>query len=104
MKDKKYYIDIVIQKERERNEKMQFEYKRRLALLPKGVLVGRKINGKEYCYLRYRDGKKVIQKYYGTIEHMDELKAKIEERKHLVSLIKMLEDEYKKIIKMEELK
>ena len=104
MKEEKYYIDIVLKKERERNERMQSEYKQRVSLLPKGVLVVRKINDKEYCYLRYREGKKVIQKYYGCIGCIDELRLMIEERKHLINLIKMLENEHKKIVKMEEVK
>ena len=104
MREQKYYIDVVLQKERERNEKMQLEYKNKLSKLPKGTLVIRNINGKEYCYLRYREGKKIIQKYSGTIDHAPELKRLIEERKHLLNLIDMLENEHKKIIKMEELR
>ena len=62
------------------------------------------LNGRKYCYLRYREGKKVIQKYAGTIEKEDELREKISERKHLEALISMLEEENKRIIKMEAIK
>jgi len=104
MEKKNYYIDIVLKKEKKRNESMLQAYMKRLSELPKGSLVIRKINGKEYCYLRYRDGKKVIHKYGGTINQIDDIKAKIEERNHLLDLIDMLKKENKRIIKMEAVK
>jgi hypothetical protein len=72
--------------------------------LPRGSLMIREINGRKYCYLRYRDGKKVIQKYAGTIEQQETILAKIAERKHLVELLAMLEEENKRISKMEAIK
>lgn len=68
MKEKKYFIDTVLQKEKQRNERMRLAYEKRISDLPRGSLLVREINGKKYCYLRYREGKKVIQKYAGTIE------------------------------------
>ena len=104
MENKKYYIDIVLEKEKKRNEAMLSEYKKRLSELPKGSLFVRKINGSEYCYLRYREGEKVILKYMGTISKIDEIQSKIEERKHLEKLIGMLIKENKRILKMEAIK
>lgn len=54
--------------------------------------------------MRYREGKKVIQKYAGTIEQEETIRAKIAERKHLIELISMLEEESKRIMKMEAVK
>lgn len=54
--------------------------------------------------MRYRDGKKVIQKYAGTIEQEEMIRAKIAERKHLTELVAMLEEEGKRILKMEAIK
>lgn len=104
MENKKYYIDVILEKEKKRNENMQLAYTKRLSELPKGSLVIRTINGKEYCYLRYREGEKVILKYAGTINQIEDIKLKIEERKRLVKLIDMLKKEKKRIMKMEAVK
>lgn len=104
MKEKRYFIDAVLEKEKQRNENMRSAYEKRMMELPRGSLVIRELNGKKYCYLRYREGKKVIQKYAGTIEQEITLRAKIEERKHLTELLTMLEEENKRIIKMEAVK
>ena len=104
MKDKKHFIDAVLEKEKQRNKNMRLSYERRILDLPRGSLVIRELNGRKYCYLRYRDGKKVIQKYAGTIEQEETIRAKIAERKHLTELITMLEEENKRILKMEAVK
>lgn len=104
MEKKNYYVDLVLKKEKKRNESMLQAYMNRLSELPKGSLVIRRINGKEYCYLRYREKDKVIHKYAGTINQVDDIKAKIEERKHLMDLIDMLKEEKKRILKMEAVK
>lgn len=104
MKKKKYFIDTVLENERKRNENMRQVYKKRISTLPKGSLVVRELNGRKYCYLRYREGEKVIQKYAGTIEQEEIIRDQIAERKHLIELIAMLEEENKRIIKMEAVK
>lgn len=101
MKNTKYYIDIIIEKEKQRNINMINAYKKRIVDLPKGSLFIREINEKKYCYLRYREGKKVIQKYAGTIEQKEKICSDIAERKRIEQLIAMLEEERKKINKME---
>ena len=104
MEGKKYFIDAVLKREKQRNENMRIMYEQRITELPRGSLVIRELNGKQYCYLRYRDGKKVIQKYAGTIEQAENIRAKIDERKHLLKLLEMLEEENKRIKKMEGVK
>ena len=104
MKERKYFIDVVLEKEKQRNENMRSVYEKRISDLPRGSLVIRELNGRKYCYLRYREGKKVIQKYAGTIEQEELIRAKISERKHLTELLSMLEEENKRILKMEEIK
>lgn len=104
MEKKKYYIDVVLEKEKQRNERMLLAYEERILKLPRGSLVIRKLNGKEYCYLRYREGKKVIQKYAGTIDKEKNIRKKIEERDHLIKLIAMLKEENTRILKMEAIK
>lgn len=101
MKEKKHYIDVVLERERLRNEKMRLSYQRRISELPRGSLSIRELNGRKYCYLRYRDGKRVIQKYAGTIEQEAAIQAQLRERTHLEELIAMLDEENKRILKME---
>ena len=104
MEGRKYFIDAILEREKQRNENMRFMYEKRIMELPRGSLVIRERNGKKYCYLRYREGKKVIQKYAGTIEQEATLRAKIDERKHLLALLTMLEEENERIKKMEAVK
>ena len=104
MKEQKYFIDTVLEKEKQRNASMRAFYETRLSELPRGSLVIRELNGRKYCYLRYREGKKVIQKYAGTIEQAETIRAKIAERKHILALISMLEEEARRIRKMEAVK
>ena len=104
MKEKKHYIDAVLEKEMRRNANMRSLYEKRISDLPRGSLVIREFNGRKYCYLRYRDGKKVVQKYAGTIEQEEEMRAKIAERKHLEELIGMLEEENRRMMRMEAIK
>lgn len=104
MREKKHFIDAILEKEKQRNENMRLAYKKRIMDLPRGSLVIRELNGRKYCYLRYRDGKKVIQKYAGTIEQEEMIRAKIAERKHLTELLAMLKEESRRILKMEAIK
>lgn len=104
MKEKKYFIDAILEREKHRNENMRSAYTKRIMDLPRGSLVIRDLNGRKYCYLRYREGKKVVQKYAGTIEKEESIREKIAERKHLVELLAMLEEENKRILKMETVK
>lgn len=104
MKEKKYFIDVILEREKQRNEKMRLAYEKRIMDLPRGSLVIRELNGRKYCYLRYRDGKKVVQKYAGTLAQEEVIRLKIAERKHLEELLSMLEEENKRIVKMEAIK
>ena len=47
MKEKKYFIDTVLQKEKQRNERMRLAYEKRISDLPRGSLLVREINGKK---------------------------------------------------------
>ena len=94
-------IEGVLRDERKRNLDMQNAYRNELSALPKGYIVIRKRNNKEYCYLNYRDGSRVRTEYVGVAaDCLSELEQKIKKRKHLESLIKELNDEYKMICKI----
>ena len=73
-------------------EKYQLEYNRinseftklqeRIGNCPKGSLRRRKIKGREYCYLQYRDGKHVRSRYVSPSE-VEGLQIEIETRRKL---------------------
>lgn len=104
MEEKKFFIDAVLEREKQRNLNMRRAYAKRIAELPRGSLVIRKLNGREYCYLRYRDGGKTVQRYAGTVEQATLIREKIAERKHLMELSHMLEEENRRIERMEAIK
>lgn len=104
MENRKYLIDTVIEKEKGRILELRRSYEERLAEFPRGSLVIRNSNGRQYCYFRYRDGKKVVTKYAGTIKKLDELKTMIAKRDELINEIKSLDDEIERIEKIEAIK
>lgn len=100
MESRQYLIDAVIEKEKRRIEKMRSECEERLAEFPRGSLVIREANGRKYCYLRYRDGKRVITKYAGTESKIDDLRSVLAERENIVAQIKNLDAELERINKI----
>ena len=85
--------------EKKRIEFMIDKYQNILTGLPKGNLYERNINGRTYCYLKYRDGKKVVSKYI-PLANKDDILAKIEKRQHIISMIDSLKAEMKTANKM----
>ncbi len=90
-------ITSVIQNEADRNERMIAEYRALLSELPKGSLICRK----KYYYLKYRDRNKVYDKYIGKEPLViEELREKLELRRHYTEMLSRLEDEQKVIQKV----
>ena len=91
-------IDSIVKTEAERNRQMIEQYETLISELPKGSLICRK---KEYYYLKYRKDGKVCDKYVGkdpaTVE---ELRAKIERRRHCEEMLSALKLEQKRIMKV----
>ena len=79
-------------KEKQRIEYMLNKYRDELSRLPKGSLSAKAVNGKEYFYLKYRDGGKVCSKYIRQTE-IDIVRQQIEKRKHIEAMISSLESE-----------
>lgn len=100
MESRQYLIDAVIEKEKCRIEKLRSECEERLSEFPRGSLVIREANGRKYCYLRYRDGKRVITKYAGTESKIDDLRSVLAERENIVAQIKNLDAELDRIKKI----
>lgn len=57
-----------------------------LAELPKGTIQKRTRGNREYYYLKYRDGNKVVSKYVKQ-EDVDDIAEKLEYRKSLLRII-----------------
>ncbi len=84
-----------IQKEKARIDFMLTEYERQLAVLPKGSIARKKVGAKEYFYLRYRDGKKVITDYIGKdVAKVENLHTLIKRRRHVEKMIAFLKREH----------
>jgi len=72
-------------------------YQKRIDSIPKGVVSSKKINGKSYYYLSYREGNKVKTDYLGklTEQEVKEYQEKIEKRKRYQKMLKKLQKEIK---------
>lgn len=85
-------ILATILRERQRIEYMLGRYQAELNTLPKGVLSEKRVDGRIYHYLKYRDGKKVISKYI-KMDEVNDLHEQIERRRHVEAMIKSLREE-----------
>ena len=62
-------IEGVLREELQRLQDMDKAYEEKIASLPKGTLQQRRISGRPYAYLKFRDeAGKVVQKYVGAME------------------------------------
>jgi hypothetical protein len=95
-------IKGLLEEELSRNRRMQNRYSDEIKVLPKGSLMIRKIGSKEYCYYKYRSGRKVITDYIGKKQDVDleSIIKLITRRQELEILINKLKHEEKEIIKM----
>ena len=91
-------IQSVVKNEAERNEKMISQYEFLISNLPRGSLICRK---NEYYYLKYREGGKVRDEYIGKDPKVvEEIKNKLELRKHYTQMLSALKQEQKAIRKI----
>lgn len=92
-------IKGILEDELERNKRMLNTYTEKYNTLRKGSLFVRTIGDGQYCYLNYREGKRVISEYIGPAgcKEAQELIEQIEERKRIKNLIKDMKLEQKEI-------
>lgn len=100
---KNMLFNIAVKNEAIRNQQMISEYKKLISDLPKGSLICRK---NEYYYLKYRENGKMYDKYIGKdMKLIEDIKEKINLRKHYSEMLERLNEEQKIIQKvLEELK
>jgi len=95
-------LNGVLNEELDRLNKLKKSYEKQIAKLPKGSLIRKNIKGNIYYYLNYRQEKKKIFKYIGKLpgKELENLFAKIEERRKLEKLNKQVKKDIKKLKKM----
>lgn len=91
-------LEGVLEEEYARSSRLLGLMEQEIDLLPKGSIRMRNIKGHEYCYLNYRVGDKVKSDYVPAAE-VDELQAKIERRRTLVTAIREQKQSQKQIIR-----
>ena len=91
-------LEGVLEEEYARSSRLLGLMEQEIDLLPKGSIRMRNIKGHEYCYLNYRVGDKVKSDYVPAAE-VDELRARIERRRALVTAIREQKQSQKQIIR-----
>ena len=77
-------IKNVLMEEFERLERMEKSYRDKVNKLPKGALIVKNINNRQYNYLVYRENQKVIQKYLKLSDkEIEELKKRLSNAENL---------------------
>lgn len=92
-------LDDVLREEMQRIERIKSAYTDEIASLPKGTIVQKKIAGKEYSYLQYRCGNKVLS-HYVKEENLNETYNKINRRKFLEQDMKRISRDKARIEKV----
>ena len=83
-----------IQKEKNRIDYMLSSYVGQLENLPKGSIVSKTVGLNVYYYLKYRNGKKVFSDYLGKEgERLNIVRAELEKRRHIETMIAQLQSE-----------
>jgi hypothetical protein len=91
----------MLKEEKQRNLERQEAYQKEIMALPKGTVVVKKINGKNYHYLQYRGVNGIKSDYLGNNEaEIEAVKSRIAERKHLQGVLRRLKLEYREICKV----
>lgn len=95
MGDAMLLLEEIVLQEKGRIENMMAMYESELLSLPHGTLVKKTINNKDYYYIQYREGKKVISKYIGKSEEdVVDIKGRLERRRQIETILKNLKAEY----------
>lgn len=92
--DETNIIRDTLVEELERNERSQVLYEREISALPRGSVSVRMRRGRPYCYLKFRDGDKVVTKYVGPEDKVgDDLRCSVERRRSLQDVLRRLKRE-----------
>jgi hypothetical protein len=89
-------LDEVLLEEYNRMKKMRFTMKNEMDSLPKGYISNKTIRSKKYCYLQWRQGRKIISQYIPASQ-VNKIERQIEKRAQLKISIREIDDHLKKI-------
>ena len=84
----------MLREERQRNHDMQKVYRDEIERLPRGSVVIKRSGKKDYCYLQYREGNKVVSRYVGHADkHANQLRLQVADRREYERLLRRLRQE-----------
>ena len=94
-------LEGVLKEELQRQQSNIVAYAEKLSELPKGYLYIQCVNGRRYCYRKWREGNKVLSSYIGEAESEEAEKAKrqYEERKRIAANLRELKKEEQRLKK-----
>jgi hypothetical protein len=92
-------LSEILNEEYERLNRTISSYEAMAAELPKGSLRKKRINGREYAYLQWRDGKKIKSKYIKSSEK-DAIAELINRRRQYEREIRSLNESKKQFDKV----
>ena len=87
-------IRDTLAEELDRNARSQRAYELEHAKFPRGSVSVRTRGNKTYCYLKYREGNRVVTQYVGVANHVEnDLRSQVARRKELEAVIRRLRRE-----------
>ena len=89
-------LDDVFVEERERLLRIQSAMEREISELPKGYISKKRINGKVYSYLQWREGQKMVSSFVPATEVAD-LQKKIDRRRQLQASLRVCREDLRKL-------
>lgn len=87
-------LATTVSRDIDRIEYMINKYGQIRSALPKGTICKKHLGNKDYYYLKYRDGDRVVSDYIHA-EDLENLKELVEHRKHVELMIRSLKEELK---------
>ena len=99
MEEKNRILKQILKEELERLNRIEAVYEDEIKSLQKGSIVYKTIKGKEYAYLQYRNGKKIVSKYIKNEEEIDKINKTIEKRKTTQIGLKRVVEEKQQLLK-----
>ncbi|MCR4806700.1 MAG: hypothetical protein K5857_03395 [Lachnospiraceae bacterium] len=87
-------LTSTVSREIGRIEYMIKKYEQIRSTLPKGTICEKRLGKKDYYYLKYRDGDRIVSDYVHK-EDLENLRELVEHRKHVEIMIRSLKDELK---------
>ena len=91
-------IDEVLLEEYERSLRISRALEEEIASLPKGSIQIKHINGREYHYLQFREGKKIVSRYVADAE-VDALRESIRRRREDIAALREQRESQRKLIR-----